>query len=69
MLWQSRRRESQAKQRKVFHRLLQLGEQGDPLMDTEEVVGPEDAETVASWAIWSVRALRLRHVNASRFLV
>ena len=38
-------------------------------MDTEEVVGPEDAETVASWAIWSVRALRLRHVNASRFLV
>ena len=38
-------------------------------MDTEEVVGPEDAETVASWAICSVRALRLRHVNASRFLV
>ena len=69
MVRQSRRRESQAKQRNVFHRLLQLGEQGDPLMITEEVVGPEDAGTVASWTICSVRALRLRHLNASKFLV
>ena len=53
----------------VFHRLLQLGEQGDPHMDTEEVVSPEDVRTVASWAICSVRAQRLRHLNASRFLV
>ena len=52
-----------------FSRLLQLGEQGDPHMDTEEVVSPEDARTVASWAICSVRAQRLRHLNASRFLV
>ena len=38
-------------------------------MDTEEVVGPEDAGTVATWAICSVRALGLRHLNVSRFLV
>ena len=38
-------------------------------MDTEEVVSPEDARTVASWAICSVRAQRLRHLNVSRFLV
>ena len=38
-------------------------------MDNEEVVSPEDARTVASWAICSVRAQRLRHLNASRFLV
>ena len=48
MLRQSRRRESQAKQRKVFHRLLQLGKQGDPPIDTEEVVGLEDAGNVAN---------------------
>ena len=35
-------------------------------MDTEEVVGPEGAGTVA---ICSVRALGLRHLNVSRFLV
>ena len=49
--------------------MLQLGEQGDPHIDNEEVVSPEDARTVASWAICSVRAQRLRHLNASRFLV
>ena len=38
-------------------------------MDNEEVVSPEDARTVAGWAICSVLAQRLRHLNASRFIV